>query len=203
MGKLFDGIDEELQSFIEKQKMFFVATAPMDNVGHINLSPKCLDSLRILDPHTVAYADATGSGIETVAHLKENGRIVIMLCAFQGPPRIVRLHGHGQVVESRDEEFSSLAARLPVPPGTRAVIRVELNRISNSCGFGVPLYRHEGERAHLKRWAEKKGEEGLREYQEKNNLSSIDGLPGLGDESVRTEPRSVFLSSNPSKPSDT
>ncbi len=183
MGKQFDGVDGELQSFIEAQKMFFVATAPADAAGHLNLSPKGLDSLRILAPRTVAYLDLSGSGIETVAHLKENGRIVIMLCAFQGPPRIVRLHGRGEVVEPGHTEFSALRSRFPELPGTRAVVRVEVDRISDSCGFGVPLYRHEGERTQLTRWAEKKGEAGLREYQEKNNLSSIDGLPGLGDQS--------------------
>jgi pyridoxamine 5'-phosphate oxidase-like protein len=180
MGKLFDGIGEELKAFIEAQQMFFVATAPADAGGHINLSPKGLDSLRIIGPRTVAYLDFTGSGIETIAHLRDNGRIVLMLCAFEGPARIVRLHGQGTVLEPHMDAFGSLLARFPKAPGVRSIIQIELDRISDSCGDGVPLMRYQAQRPQLIAWAERKGEEGLAEYRRKNNTSSIDGLPGLG-----------------------
>jgi hypothetical protein len=158
--------------------MFFVASAPLDPAGHVNLSPKGLDTFRILDPGTVAYLDLTGSGIETVAHLKENGRIVIMFCAFQGPPNILRLHGRGRVVEA-DAEFDALRALFPEFEGVRSVIVVEITRVSDSCGFAVPLLRYEGEREQLQAWAKKKGAEGLKDYRAAKNSQSIDGLRGL------------------------
>ena len=179
MGKLFEIIDDGLRAFIEAQKIFFVATAPAAAGGHINLSPKGLDSLRILGPRTVGYLDLTGSGVETIAHLKENGRIVIMLCAFEGPPRIVRLQGRGTAIEPQDEKYAALLEHFTPMPGMRAIIRVEVGRISDSCGTGVPLYRYENQRSQLITGAERKGETGIREYQRKNNASSIDGLPGL------------------------
>jgi hypothetical protein len=179
MGKIFNEIDAALQAFIEAQKVFFVATAPASADGHVNLSPKGLDTLRILDPLTIAYLDFTGSGIETVSHLRENGRITIMLCAFEGPPRIVRLQGRGRAVEPQDAEFAALLPRFQQAPGVRAIIRIELKRISDSCGYGVPLYRFEGDRPQLTAWAERKGESGLDEYRRKNNAVSVDGLPGL------------------------
>lgn len=179
MGKLFDQIDDNLRAFIESQKIFFVATAPADSQGHINLSPKGLDTLRILGPRQVAYLDLTGSGIETVAHLRDNGRISIMLCAFHGSPRIVRLQGRGTAIEPQDPAFASLLSRFTASPGVRAIIRVNLERISDSCGFGVPQYRYEGDRPQLLAWAEKKGEAGLEEYRKKHNTASIDGLSGL------------------------
>jgi hypothetical protein len=169
MGKLYSEIDEGLRAYIEAQHVFFVATAPSGGGGHINLSPKGLDSLRILGPKTVSYLDFVGSGVETIAHLRENGRIVLMFCSFDGPPRIVRLHGRGNVIEPQDTDFGALLSHFQLLPGTRAVIRVELERISDSCGYGVPLYQYEGQR----------GETGLAEYQRKNNAASIDGLPGL------------------------
>src|SRR5262249_22331306 len=146
---------------------------------HLNLSPKGLDTLRILDPRTVAYLDFTGSGVETIAHLRENGRIVVMLCALEGSPRIVRLHGRGSVIEPHDPMFSALIGRFTASPGIRSIIRIELERISDSCGYGVPLLRYSGSRDQLVAWAERKGEAGLAEYRRKNNSSSIDGLPGL------------------------
>src|SRR5262245_57044477 len=149
MGKLSDQIDPALEAFIRTQQMFFVATAPLSASGHINLSPKGLDTLRLLDPCTIAYLDYVGSGAETIAHLRENGRIVIMLCAFQGAPRIVRLHGRGSVVEPQDPEFMSLRSLFPTEPTGRAIIRISIERIADSCGFGVPLYAFERNRSQL------------------------------------------------------
>lgn len=179
MGKLYPEIDQRLQSFIEAQRVLFVATAPSGGDGHVNCSPKGLDSFRVLGPTTVAYLDYVGSGIETAAHLRDNGRIVVMFCAFEGPPKILRLHGRGEVVEPDDPVFPSLLERFSPRAGVRAVVRIEVSRIGTSCGFGVPLYRYEGERTQLTDWAERKGADGLREYQRKNNARSIDALPGL------------------------
>jgi hypothetical protein len=179
MGKVFEGIDDGLRRFLEAQKVFFVATAPLDAAGHVNLSPKGLDSFRVLDPHTVAYIDLTGSGIETVAHVRENGRIVLLFCAFEGPPKIVRLHGRGEVVEAGDARFESLAARFPSFASTRSIIRISLERIADSCGYGVPLYAFQAERPQLGQWAERKGADGVVRYREENNVRSIDGLAGL------------------------
>ncbi|MBM4405601.1 MAG: pyridoxamine 5'-phosphate oxidase family protein [Chloroflexi bacterium] len=181
MGKLHPVLDERLAAFIRRQKLFFVATAPLSGQGHINLSPKGLDTFAILDDTTVAYLDLPGSGAETIAHLKENGRIVIMLCAFDGPPNIVRLHGRGEVVEPSSPDFQSLLARFPRLDGVRSIIRVRLHRISDSCGYGVPLFTYAGERKQLVQWVERKGPEGIRDYQRKNNVQSIDGLAGLSD----------------------
>ena len=147
--------------------------------GHINLSPKGLDALRILNPRTVAYLDIYGSGIETVAHLRQNGRITIMLCAFDGPPRIVRLYGQGRVAQAGSAEYLKLRPLFPVMPGERSIIVVSLDRVADSCGFAVPLFKFEGQRAQLLTAAEKKGPEGVAAYCRKNNANSIDGLPGL------------------------
>lgn len=179
MAKLFEVIDNSLADFIQRQKMFFVATSPLSEEGHVNLSPKGLDSFRILDARTVAYADFVGSGIETIAHLKENGRIVLMFCAFEGPPKIVRLHGRGEAIEPAHAEFATLSALFPEYAGLRAFIRVHCTRISDSCGYAVPLYEYQGERSQLLDWAERQGPEGLVEYQQQKNTHSIDGLPGV------------------------
>jgi predicted pyridoxine 5'-phosphate oxidase superfamily flavin-nucleotide-binding protein len=179
MGKVYETIDGPIREFIQRQQMFFVATAPASLDGLLNLSPKGLDSLRILDERTVAYADLVGSGIETVAHLKENGRIVLMFCAFAGAPNIVRLHGRGEVVQPDDAEFPSLRAMFPDYKGLRTIIRVHCTRISDSCGFGVPLYEYKGQRSQLTAWAMKQGTENLTKYQQRNNAHSIEGLPGL------------------------
>ncbi len=185
MSKLFETIDSGLARFVEAQKMFFVASAPLDPNGHINLSPKGLDTFRILGPKTVAYLDFTGSGVETIAHLRENGRVVVMFCAFDGPPKILRLHGRGKAIEPGDPSFGEMRSRFPDYPGVRAVIVVEVERIADSCGYAVPVYRYEGERDQLVRWAENKGPEGVTDYQSKNNLRSIDGLPGLRGQSLK------------------
>lgn len=179
MGKLYDAIDDRLAAFLGEQKVFFVATAPLAADGHLNLSPKGLDTFRILDPRTVAYLDFTGSGIETVAHVRENGRIAFMFCAFEGPPKIVRLHGTAEVIERDDGEFERLAALFPPRLGVRSVVRARLDRISDSCGFGVPLYRYEGDRTQLDALASHMGEEAIARYRAENNARSIDGLPGL------------------------
>lgn len=179
MGDVQATLDERTIAFIRRQRLFFVATAPAGGNGHVNCSPKGLDTLRVLGPSTVAYLDFVGSGAETIAHLRENGRIVIMFCAFEGQPGIVRLHGRGDVVEPGDEGFESLIASFDPHPGVRAIIRLETTRVSHSCGFGVPLMRYEGERTQLTGWAQRKGPEGLAAYQRSHNLTSIDGLPAL------------------------
>ena len=180
MAKTFDGIDGELRQFVEAQHVFFVATAPLGAEGHVNLSPKGLqDAFRVLDPRTVAYLDYTGSGAETIAHLRENGRIVIMLCAFDGPPRIVRLHGRGEVLEPADADFPRLRPLFTETREVRSIIRIAVTRVSDSCGYGVPLYKYERQRTQLLDWCDRKGEDGLREYREQKNAKSIDGLPAL------------------------
>lgn len=179
MGKVYDEIDDGLRAFIEEQRMFFVATAPLDPAHHINLSPKGLDTLRILGPREVAYLDYVGSGAETIGHLKENGRIVVMLCALDGRPKVVRLHGCGEALEPGDPEYQRLRPFFPIRPDDRAIIRISIRRISVSCGFGVPVYRFERERAELIDWSERKGADGLRQYQITRNATSIDGLPAI------------------------
>jgi hypothetical protein len=182
MGKIRAEIDDEARRFIEAQHVFFVASAPLDTAGHVNLSPKGLDTFRILGPTTVAYVDFTGSGVETIAHLKENGRIVLMFCAFQGPPNIFRLYGHGRVVEPHQAEFAALAESFPDHENARSIVVVELTRVRDSCGYGVPLFKYEGERTQLHAWARHRGPEGLRAYREEKNRRSIDGLPGISGE---------------------
>lgn len=179
MGKLYDRIEEREAAFITAQRLFFVATAPASTEGHVNLSPKGLDTFAILGPRTVAYLDLTGSGVETIAHLRENGRITIMFCALEGPPRILRLQGRGEAVLPGDERFADLRSRFGEYPGVRSVIVVELTRISDSCGFGVPRFVYEGERDQLLEWARSKGDDGLHEYRSQRNAESIDGLEGL------------------------
>ncbi|MEX2049577.1 MAG: pyridoxamine 5'-phosphate oxidase family protein [Gemmatimonadota bacterium] len=172
-------IDASIRAFIESQLVFFVATAPLDASGHVNLSPKGLDSLRVLGPHEVAYLDYIGSGAETIAHARENGRITIMFCAFEGRPKIVRLHGRAEVVEPADPAFAELRALFAAGQQVRSIIRVAVERVSDSCGFGVPLYAPVGVRTQLVDWTERKGSEGLETYQQQKNAQSIDGLPAL------------------------
>jgi hypothetical protein len=184
MGKVLDSIDESIAEFIASQKMFFVATAPLSASGSINLSPKGLPTFVQLGPTEVAYLDLTGSGAETIAHLRENGRIVLMFCAFEGPPNIVRLHGSGRVVTPPDEEFASLLAHFEERHGVRSVIVVRVHRVSTSCGYAVPLLDFVRERDQLDRWAEKKGKDGLVAYRDGKNRTSIDGLPALHDDEL-------------------
>ena len=178
MGKLYDSIDAGLRSFIEAQQMFFVASAPSTG-GHVNLSPKGLDTLRIIDSRTIVYLDYVGSGAETIAHLRDNGRIVLMMCAFDGSPKILRLHGRGDAIEPTHVEYAGLRSLFARDIQARAVIRVHVERISDSCGYGVPLYEFQAHRRQLSAWADRKGEDGLIEYQKKHNRESIDGLPAL------------------------
>ena len=179
MGKLFQEIDTKLAQWLVQQRLFFVATAPLAASSLVNCSPKGMDSFRILGPREVAYLDLTGSGVETIAHLRENGRIVFMFCAFTGPPKIVRLHGTGSVITAGTVEFEELRTRFPNLPGARAIVRTKLTRISDSCGFGVPQYDFIGERDTLVRWADSKGTDGVARYRDENNARSLDGLPGL------------------------
>src|SRR5262245_55861547 len=180
MSKRYEAIDADLRAWIAEQRLFFVATAPLSPDGHVNASPKGGDCFRVLSPREVAYQDYTGSGAETAAHLRENGRIVILFCAFEGAPRILRLHGRGAVLVPGDSGFAELIERFPANPGTRSIVRVALDRVSTSCGFGVPSYEFDSDREALERWALSKGPEGLAEYRSKKNRSSIDGLPAFG-----------------------
>ena len=182
MGKTYPEIDEELTRFIQAQSMFFVATAPLDPSGHVNLSPKGLDTFRILGSRSVAYLDVFGSGVETIAHLRENGRIVLMFCSFHGTPKVLRLHGQGRVVEPHEAGFAALQAHFPVYEGTRAIIEVEVTRIGDSCGYGVPLLKFEAQRAALPAWCRKRGTEGLKIYRQEKNRRSIDGLLGVAEQ---------------------
>jgi hypothetical protein len=190
MGKVFERLDEHQREWIANREMFFVATAPLAADGRVNCSPKGpMGTFRVLDDHTVAYLDMVGSGAETVAHLRENGRIVVMFCAFEGPPRILRLHGRGEVVVAEDLRFEELYARAgfeaphDIEEARRAVILVEVERIADACGYGVPMMSYEGERVHAEKWAEKKlrvgGESGIADYMTKKNETSIDGLPAF------------------------
>ncbi|MEM9478291.1 MAG: pyridoxamine 5'-phosphate oxidase family protein [Verrucomicrobiota bacterium] len=179
MAKEYPTIDEKMSAWVARQQMFFVSTAPLSAEGKVNCSPKGMDTFRILDEKTVAYLDLTGSGVETIAHLKENGRIVVMLCAFEGPPKIVRFHGKGEVLEVGTDEFQRLLPQFDEIPGARSIIRIHVERISDSCGYSVPLYTFEGQRDVLTKWAEKKGEDGIADYQKTTNAQSLDGLTGL------------------------
>lgn len=179
MGKTFDSISPELADWLGRQRVFFVATAPLAADGLVNCSPKGMDSFRILGPREVAYLDLTGSGVETIAHLRENARIVFMFCAFDGPPKIVRLHGRGSAVALGDPQYDALRPLFPDLPGARAIVRARLSRIADSCGFGVPRYAFVEERDTLVRAAETKGPAGLAEYRARKNAHSLDGLPGI------------------------
>lgn len=176
MGKVSESITDDLKGFIESQPVFFVASAPLSAEGHVNLSPKGLDNLKVLSPHRVAYLDLTGSGNETSAHLGENGRITFMFCAFTGRPRILRLHGRGRVILPGAPEWDGLIGHFESYPGIRQIIVADISRIQTSCGFGVPLMEHRGQRDMLPRWAEAKGD-ALPDYRQKYNAVSIDGLP--------------------------
>ena len=183
MGKEYQEIDASIQRWLDRQRLFFVATAPTSADGLINCSPKGMDALRVHDAHTLVYGDVGGSGIETVAHLRENRRIVIMLCAFEGPPKIFRFYGTGTVLEPSDAGFDELAPLFEHLPTIRNLIRIDVDLIRDSCGYGVPRYQYEGERDSLTNWVNNKTDEELVQYRRDNNLSSLDGLPGLRMES--------------------
>jgi len=179
MGRTHDEIDEQLAAWIAGQHVYFVATAPSGSGGHVNLSPKGYDSFRVLGPRRVAYLDLTGSGAETIAHLRDNGRITVMFCAFEGPPRIVRLYGTGRVRLVGTPEFEALVTGFAPRPGARAIIEVEVERISSSCGYAVPYMEHVAERETLTEWAQRRGPDGIVAYHAEKNRHSIDGLPAL------------------------
>lgn len=176
MAKVLDAIDDDLRGWIERQPLFFNATAPLATNGHINLSPRGLDTFRVLGPRQAAYLDLTGSGNETAAHLQENGRITIMFCAFEGDPLILRLYGRGEVVLPEHPDWPNLLARFPRLPGIRQIVRIDIDRLQSSCGYSVPLMGLVGPRERLNQWAEKKGAEGLVSYRKEKNRRSIDGL---------------------------
>ena len=176
MGKVLPALTDGLSGFIERQHLFFVATAPLAG-GHVNLSPKGMDSFRVLGSSTVGYADSVGSGNETSAHVLQNGRITFMFCAFEGSPLILRLYGTGRTVLPGSPEWTTLSPRFPTRPGLRQLIVAELDRVQTSCGFGIPHFSYQGERDELTAWAERKGPEALQTYQATKNRVSIDGLP--------------------------
>jgi hypothetical protein len=195
MGKVFDEIDERLAAWIARQRVFFVGTAPSSGDGHVNVSPKGpIESLRIFGPRRVGYIDLIGSGAETVAHVRDNGRIVIMLCAFEGPPRIVRLHGRGEILRIGEPGYLELESQFDrgaVPAAAeaaRAIVMVDVVRIADSCGYGVPLMRYEGERPQQLAWIASKlhqgGEDALMDYVADRNELSIDGLPAFAPEKL-------------------
>jgi hypothetical protein len=181
MGKVYEDISPELAAWIAQQHVFFVATAPLSRDGHVNTSPKGLDCLRVVGPRQVAYVDLTGSGAETIAHLRENGRIVVMFCAFAGPPKIVRLHGMGTVVTKTSDDWPVWCERFPAFVSARSIIVVDVTRVSDSCGFGVPQMDLSADRDTMIRWAERKGGSGLTAYRRDKNSVSIDGLPALDE----------------------
>ena len=188
MAKQYDELDDTLRGWIAAQPMFFVATAPLSADGHVNVSPKGMaGTFAVLGPRQVGYLDFFGSGIETVAHLRENARIVVMFCAFSGAPRIVRLHGRGSVVLPDDAAFPALRTRFAKSrdKGVRSIITVDLDRISDSCGFAVPLMEHVADRDVLDRSQERREDGYFEQYAASKNAVSIDGLPGLGDGSAR------------------
>ena len=186
MGKFHPAILPAHQAFIKKQHLFFVCTAPLSADGRINISPKGLDTFRVLSEKEVAYLDFIGSGNETSAHTLENGRITFMFCAYKGPPNILRLYGKGRAVLPGTADWDVYAPNFEIFPNTRQIIVADIDLVGTSCGYGVPLYEYVGERQIMFDWAEKKGEEGLSDYIRQKNLKSLDGLPtdyGLQPES--------------------
>jgi pyridoxamine 5'-phosphate oxidase-like protein len=183
MGKVYEAVDGRLRAFIEAQRMFFVATAPSGDGGHVNVSPKGMTgSFVVTGPLEVAYLDYHGSGAETIAHLRDNGRITIMFCAFEGPPKIVRLHGRGRATPVDDPSFPALLAAFPDPPdthGVRSVVTVEIDRVSDSCGYAVPLMTYAGDRDLLVKSHARRDDAALADYRRTRNAASIDGLPAL------------------------
>jgi hypothetical protein len=175
MARFYPALDDGHRDFIAAQKLFFTATGTAGS--RINLSPKGMDSLRVIDANRVAYLDLTGSGNETAAHLRHDGRMTMMWCSFEGAPLILRLYGRGHAVRRQDPDWSELRPRFPALPGDRQIILLEIESVQTSCGYAVPMYAFNGERTTLARWAEKKGAVGLLEYWREKNRVSIDGLP--------------------------
>jgi len=189
MAKQFPRIEAAHRDFILRQRVFFTASAAAS--GRVNVSPKGLDALRVLGENEVAYLDRTGSGNETAAHLRADGRLTLMFCAFEGPPMILRLYGRGRVLRRASPEYSRLLADEfagEEPVGARQMVALDVDLVQTSCGFGVPLFEYGGERASLTRWAEAKGEAGLEAYRREKNARSMDGLPtGLPDDDARLD----------------
>ena len=179
MGRIYPEITPELREFIERQRVFFTASAPSGTDGHVNCSPKGLNSLAILGPLRVAYLDLVGSGAETLAHVRQNGRLLLMFCAFEGPPKIVRLHGRAEVRMPGSPEFDELSRRFEVDGARRCVIDLAVKRVSDACGFGVPLMEFREERPQIAEWTQAKGPAGIAEYIGRKNAASIDGLPAV------------------------
>jgi hypothetical protein len=180
MGTVHRELSDSLRQWIGRQHVFFVASAPLADDGHVNVSPKGMaGTLQILDSTTVAYLDLTGSGIETVAHVNENGRLTLMWCAFEGPPRIVRMQGRGEVVLEGDPRWDALMAGFGEHRGVRSVIVLQADRISDSCGYSVPLMTYEADRTRLAEWASNRTDAELQQYWVDKNSTSIDGLPAL------------------------
>jgi hypothetical protein len=179
MGRVYDGIDDDLTAWLTRQPLWFVATAPLSPDAHVNVSPRGHDTFSVLGPHRVAWVDYTGSGVETIAHLSENGRVCVMFCSYDHRPRIVRLHGRGSVAMPGERLYDEVVAQHPPHPSTRAVVVVDVERVSDSCGFGVPVMEVVGERDLLRLGAEKRGPDGMAAYRAEKNAVSIDGLPGL------------------------
>jgi hypothetical protein len=180
MGKVHARVEGRLREFVDRQVVFFVATAPLADDGRVNVSPRGIPgTFGMLDELTFAWLDGTGSGSETIAHIRENGRITVMFCAFDGAPNIVRFHGRGRVVTRYDEEYADLAGGFTDLPGARAVVVVDIERVSDSCGFAVPLMSYVGERDLLPAYFERKGVDGSAEYRRRKNPVSLDGLPAF------------------------
>jgi len=177
MAKFYESITPAIREFIEKQHMFFVATAPLSADGHINLSPKGMDTFRVLSDTEVAYLDVTGSGNETSAHMLENGRVTFMFCGFEGQANIVRLYGVGRTILPDTPEWDAMISTYPAYPGVRQIITATIHKTQTSCGYAVPYMDYVGERDTLNKWAENKGEEGVAKYHLEKNLCSQDGLP--------------------------
>lgn len=177
MAKFLEKIDDKIRAFIGEQKMFFTASAPLSGDGRVNLSPKGIDTFRVLDENTVCYLDLTGSGNETAAHIAENGRLTVMFCSFAGKPLILRLYGRGEVVRPSSEKWLDLTVNFDDFPGERQIVVLHVESLQTSCGFGVPLYDFVGDRNELIEWAERKGVDGIDSYWREKNRTSIDGLP--------------------------
>lgn len=175
MGKQYDSISDKHKEFIEAQKMFFVGSAAKD--GRVNVSPKGMDTLRVINENKILWLNLTGSGNESAAHILDTNRITIMFCAFEGDPKIMRIYGTAKIIHQRDEEWNQLITLFPQIPGARQIFEITVEKVGTSCGFGVPLYEFQGQRENLEQWAIKKGETGIREYWEKMNVTSIDGKP--------------------------
>ena len=175
MAKFYPGITNRIQKFIEGQKIFFVATSPKN--GRINLSPKGMDSFRIIDEKRVAWLSVTGSGNETAAHLLENGRMTIMFCAFEGAPNILRIYGKGKAIHPKDAKWNEFVSLFPEMPGVRQIFDIQVETVQTSCGMSIPYYEYKGERNQLNDWAADKGLDGIEAYWQEKNTQSIDGLP--------------------------